>query len=306
VIWDVAAAGMPLPSAPPPVPPPPPARVVNMRREPAQVDIGRPGPWGNPYRIGPDGDRETVIAKYSVWIRSQPALMAALPGLRGKVLGCWCKPAPCHGDILVALAEGREPPARMPAVPRMNAWQYAEQAKALTYDSDDAEFVRDLDWYAEWVGRKRGLPLVRVSEYGRLQYLWPEEVWRDVLDTMAQRGAESGTWKLDEDELDAIAEGHLPDRENRSRPTVADWAAQDEHAGRSFWSYPAPPEGTQAYYDWCAMADGQAARDARQYRYRHSGDPAWESADGDPEGYGDPYESRDAGLGGGHRAVGWR
>ena len=23
-------------------------------------------------------------------------------------------------------------------------------------------------------------------------------------------------------------------------------------------------------------------------RYRHSGDPAWESADGDPEGYGDP------------------
>jgi hypothetical protein len=23
-----------------------------------------------------------------------------------------------------------------------------------------------------------------------------------------------------------------------------------------FWSYPAPPEDTQAYADWCSMADG--------------------------------------------------
>jgi hypothetical protein len=259
-----------------------------MRREPAQVDIGRPGPWGNPYRIGPDGDRETVIAKYSVWIRSQPALMAALPGLCGKVLGCWCKPQPCHGDVLAALADGRDPPARMPAVSRMNAWQAADHGRVLVGDSSDAEFVRDLNWYAEWVGRKRG--------WDPQGGWWPDEVWRDVLDTMAQRGAESGSWKLDEDELDAIAEGHLPDRENRSRP----WDDQPGY-GNSFWSYPAPPEGTQAYYDWCRMAaDYGAEQDAREFRsylYRHSGDPAWESADGDPEGYGDPQETRDAGWG---------
>jgi hypothetical protein len=30
--------------------------------------------------------------------------MAALPELRGKKLGCWCKPGPCHGDVLAELA----------------------------------------------------------------------------------------------------------------------------------------------------------------------------------------------------------
>jgi hypothetical protein len=36
---------------------------------------------------------------------SQPALIAALGELRGKVLGCWCKPALCHGDVLAEFAD---------------------------------------------------------------------------------------------------------------------------------------------------------------------------------------------------------
>jgi hypothetical protein len=35
----------------------------------------------------------------------QPELMAALGEIRGKVLGCWCKPAACHGDVLARLAD---------------------------------------------------------------------------------------------------------------------------------------------------------------------------------------------------------
>jgi hypothetical protein len=31
-------------------------------------------------------------------------LIAALPELRGKRLGCWCAPHPCHGDLLKGLA----------------------------------------------------------------------------------------------------------------------------------------------------------------------------------------------------------
>ena len=31
--------------------------------------------------------------------------MGCLGELRGKILGCWCKPKPCHGDILVKLVE---------------------------------------------------------------------------------------------------------------------------------------------------------------------------------------------------------
>ena len=36
---------------------------------------------------------------------------AALPELRGKILGCWCAPKVCHGDVLVELAATRSPNA---------------------------------------------------------------------------------------------------------------------------------------------------------------------------------------------------
>ncbi len=69
------------------------------------VYIGRPSKWGNPFEIGKDGTREEVIAKYRDWIRTQPELMAALPELKGKTLGCWCAPQACHGDVLMELSE---------------------------------------------------------------------------------------------------------------------------------------------------------------------------------------------------------
>ena len=68
----------------------------------------RPSKWGNPYQIGRDGTRQEVIAKYRAWIIQQPALMAALPELAGKVLGCWCAPKACHGDVLAELVDRRE------------------------------------------------------------------------------------------------------------------------------------------------------------------------------------------------------
>lgn len=30
-------------------------------------------------------------------------LLQQLPELKGKTLGCWCKPGKCHGDILLEL-----------------------------------------------------------------------------------------------------------------------------------------------------------------------------------------------------------
>jgi len=46
----------------------------------------------------------------------QPELMEAIPELKGKILGCWCKPINgfqgkllCHGQILAALADGCRP-----------------------------------------------------------------------------------------------------------------------------------------------------------------------------------------------------
>lgn len=68
------------------------------------VYIGRPSKWGNPFVIGRDGTRAQVIAKYRAHLLASPTLMAALPELRGRDLVCWCAPCPCHGDVLVALA----------------------------------------------------------------------------------------------------------------------------------------------------------------------------------------------------------
>jgi hypothetical protein len=83
-----------------------PARVVHLRREPFDVRIDRQTRWGNPFKVGRDGTRAEVIEKYRAYLLDSPELMAALPELRGKVLGCWCSPLPCHGDVLVELANG--------------------------------------------------------------------------------------------------------------------------------------------------------------------------------------------------------
>lgn len=77
---------------------------MHCKRAPYDVYIGRPTKWGNPFKIGRDGTREQVIEKYRAWLLQQPELMAALPELRGKVLGCWCHPQACHGDVLAELA----------------------------------------------------------------------------------------------------------------------------------------------------------------------------------------------------------
>jgi hypothetical protein len=80
-------------------------RVVHCEREPYDVYIGRPSKWGNPFVIGEHGDRAEVIRKYREHLLRSPELVASLHELRGKVLGCWCKPKACHGDVLVELLE---------------------------------------------------------------------------------------------------------------------------------------------------------------------------------------------------------
>lgn len=71
--------------------------------------------WGNPYSHLPQdksrfpvflvATRVEAIAKYREWIKTQPQLLAALPTLRGKILGCWCVPLACHADVLAELAD---------------------------------------------------------------------------------------------------------------------------------------------------------------------------------------------------------
>jgi len=34
-----------------------------------------------------------------------PELLKELEKLRGKILGCWCKPKACHGDVIIELLD---------------------------------------------------------------------------------------------------------------------------------------------------------------------------------------------------------
>lgn len=79
-------------------------RAVHCKREDYHAYIGRPSKWGNPFIVGKHGTREECIRLYELRLLDNDELMAALPLLRGKVLGCWCAPRACHGDILVRMA----------------------------------------------------------------------------------------------------------------------------------------------------------------------------------------------------------
>ena len=65
-------------------------QVVHCKRDKFDVYIGRPSKWGNPFPLEDESERLRVIEQYRRWILTQPELMAALPELRGRVLGCWC------------------------------------------------------------------------------------------------------------------------------------------------------------------------------------------------------------------------
>lgn len=97
------------------------SRVVHCKKEKYNVYIGRPSKWGNPFTHWPDGetlakyvveDREAAVNAYREWITNGDGkhLLNDLHELRGgKILGCWCKPQACHGDVLLELLDKLTP-----------------------------------------------------------------------------------------------------------------------------------------------------------------------------------------------------
>ena len=86
----------------------PETKVVNKYASAYDVYIGRGSIWGNPFPVDKHG-RDECIAMYEVYIRErlskEPRLIQELLNLKGKTLGCFCKPKRCHGDILVQLIQ---------------------------------------------------------------------------------------------------------------------------------------------------------------------------------------------------------
>jgi hypothetical protein len=89
-------------------------KVVHCKKHPYDVYIGRPSKWGNPF-----SHKSDTLAKFKVDTREEAVLafreyilngegkhlLNDLHELKGKILGCWCSPLSCHGDILAELSE---------------------------------------------------------------------------------------------------------------------------------------------------------------------------------------------------------
>lgn len=80
-------------------------RAVNLRKEQYDVYIGRAGKgedgyFGNPYR----GRKQAVLDKFRPYffgrLERDPEYRRRVLALKGKRLGCFCKPGLCHGDII--------------------------------------------------------------------------------------------------------------------------------------------------------------------------------------------------------------
>ena len=66
--------------------------------------------WGNPFKANKNNKNSLnkCLERYEDHIRRNPGLFSAVMELEGKELGCWCKPSPCHGDILIKLFKERQ------------------------------------------------------------------------------------------------------------------------------------------------------------------------------------------------------
>jgi hypothetical protein len=81
-------------------------KVVNLKREPYEIYIGRGSKWGNPFimKNSSESERNRVCDEYENWFWTTE-LPSQISEIRGKVLGCYCKPKRCHGDFLVKIAD---------------------------------------------------------------------------------------------------------------------------------------------------------------------------------------------------------
>lgn len=86
-------------------------KVVNIRNENYDVYIGRFGKGQNGYFGNPitEGTRKEKLERYESYlldrIEQDNEFREHVKNLHDKVLGCFCKPKPCHGDILLREAK---------------------------------------------------------------------------------------------------------------------------------------------------------------------------------------------------------
>jgi len=104
------------------------SRKKGWRMPPNTVSVARPGPFGNPYKVGEHGDADRCVMLFrqalnglidntkppapqvAEVIRLQSAYRDRGHTLAGKNLACWCPlDRPCHADVLLELVNSPTP-----------------------------------------------------------------------------------------------------------------------------------------------------------------------------------------------------
>lgn len=99
------------------------SRAKGWKMPPNTVKVTRPGPWGNPFKVGRDGTREECVNLYKLLLGNGLICLSVkatvedqraalnyvvdnISKLKGKNLACWCQldGKPCHADVLLDAA----------------------------------------------------------------------------------------------------------------------------------------------------------------------------------------------------------
>ena len=129
--------------------------VVNLYKEEFDVYIGRKGKgqdgyYGNPFARMPQTESIALFRKYFYErLKSDPVFNLRIRSLKGKILGCFCKPKACHGDVIAEYLNGlpEEVPIRLAVICSRIFHNYKFMAEILQwYDvkeiiSEGTEFI---------------------------------------------------------------------------------------------------------------------------------------------------------------------
>lgn len=92
-------------------------KVVHCQKEPYDILIDRTTPFGNPYSHQDDtlaqfkvATRKEAMDGFRAYLESNKELQEKIKPLKGKTLGCWCRPEKtCHGDIIAEFLHRLDP-----------------------------------------------------------------------------------------------------------------------------------------------------------------------------------------------------
>eukprot|EP00933_Yihiella_yeosuensis_P069307 TRINITY_DN7569_c0_g1_i1.p1 TRINITY_DN7569_c0_g1~~TRINITY_DN7569_c0_g1_i1.p1 ORF type:complete len:231 (-),score=28.33 TRINITY_DN7569_c0_g1_i1:470-1162(-) len=89
--------------------------------------------WRNPFPIDSENSRAAVLQKYEKYIRNkirEEPQKYDLRELQGKRLGCWCKPADCHADVLIRVLEETDRGSKRSTAPKGKEVETKKKRKA--------------------------------------------------------------------------------------------------------------------------------------------------------------------------------